>query len=472
MKTRNLFAAGLMGLAVFASNSTAIHAQGGLTVMRGATSSTIKVSLNNAIVMESDESFAELSVANPGVADVAALSDRTVYVLGKSPGRTTLTLLGADGRLLTNVQVEVIPDLAEFKDRLKEILPREKIEVRSANDGIVLSGTVSGTGMLAKAIELAERYAPGRVTSLLSVGGSQQVMLKVRFAEMNRTVAKNLTSSIGVRGNGAVTGTGQIAQGTNLQNIVAGNAITSNTDRQGAFSYGFTAGGLAINVLLEALETKGMARTLAEPNLVAISGAEAAFLAGGEFPIPVPDNDGIGIEYRPFGVRLVFTPTVLSDDVINLRLETEVSEPDAANSINANGVLVPAFSVRRAATVVEMRDGQSIAIAGLLRENFADNVSQVPWIGDVPIIGALFRSSNFRREQTELVVIVTPHLVTPVDGNSLVLPTDRIRLPSESELFLLGKTAGDKNRRTGNALTEAATAASQDFSGSYGYVLE
>lgn len=476
MKLTNLFAAGLIGLSGLSGTAEIASAQSTLKIMRGATAANIKVSLNRAIVMESDESFAELSVANPGVADVAALSDRTIYVLGKAPGRTTLTLLGADGRLLTNVEVHVSPDLAEFKERLREILPKERIDVRTANDGIVLSGVATGTQSLARAVELAERYAPGRVTNLLTVGGSHQVMLKVRFAEMNRSVVKNLTSSIGVAGaiggNGVIAGTGQVAQGDNLANLVAGEALLSTTSRQGAFSYGFTAGGLAINVMLEALETKGMARTLAEPNLVASSGAEASFLAGGEFPIPVRNDDGIGVDYRPFGILLNFVPTVLNDDVINLQIETEVSEPDTANVFQLEGYSIPAFIARRASTVVQMKDGQSIAIAGLLQDDFTDLASQVPWLGDVPVLGALFRSSNYERQQSELVIIVTPHLITPVDGNSLVLPTDRIRIPSESEFFLLGKTAGNKGDKAKRVGSDAASVTSQDFKGSYGYVLE
>lgn len=474
MKFRNLLKAGLFGLcAIGVTTALPAQAQNVLRVMRGATSSHIKVSVNRAIVMESDQPFAELSVANPGIADIATLSDRTIYVLGKAPGRTTLTLLGGDGRLLTNVEVQVSPDLAEFKERLREILPREKIEVRTANDGIVLSGRVSGKQKLLRALDLAERYAPERVTNLMTVGGSQQVLLKVRFAEMQRSVAKSLDASIGLRtigGNaGATIGTGVYNQGTNLANFANGDPIVSGNQAQGALGLGFSSGGVAIGLLLEALETKGMVRTLAEPNIVALSGSEAGFLAGGEYPIPVADGDGIKVEYKPFGIQLRFKPVVIDGDLINLSLETEVSQLDQANAVNFNGNIINAFSTRKTSTTVEMRDGQSMSIAGLLTDDFTDLNSQIPWLGDVPILGALFRSAEYKRNQSELVVIITPHLVTPVDGDSLALPTDRIHIPNEKELFLLGNVSGKRKKR---ARAAAGSVASQDFTGSYGYVME
>jgi pilus assembly protein CpaC len=458
MKLTNLFAAGLIGLTVGATFSSSVMAQSTLKVMRGATSDSIKVSVNRAIVMESDEPFAELSVANPGIADIATLSDRTIYVLGKAPGRTTLTLLGADGRLITNVDVQVSPDIAEFKERLSEILPGEKIDVRTANGGIVLSGRVSSIRATSRAMELARRYS-GAVSNMMIVGGSHQIMLKVRFAEMSRSVAKNLSSSIGVVG---MSGNVDVSAGAGQ--AVEGLAPPTSTT-QGSLGLAFSSGGLPISVLLEALETKGLVRTLAEPNLVALSGNEAHFLAGGEYPVPVPGNDGnTSIEFRPFGVEMTFKPTLIEDGLINLVIQTAVSSLDASNSITANGINVASFNKREAQTVVEIRDGQSMAIAGLLRDDFTDLVGQVPWLGDIPVLGALFRSSDYSRKQSELVVIVTPHVVSPVDGDALTLPTDRIRPPTEADLFLLGKTA--------NTTSESGSASSQDYKSSYGYVME
>ncbi len=474
MKLSTLIQAGLVGIALAVPAAQPVSAQNVLNVMRGAASNSISVAVNRAVVMESDRVFAEVSVANPGIADVAALSDRNLYVLGKVPGRTTLTLLGPDGGLITNVDIRVAPDIAEFKERLREILPREKVEVRTANDGIVLSGQVSSSQKLARALELAERYAPERVTNLLTVGGTQQVMLKVRFAEMQRNVAKNLSTSLGIGRSGSssygVAGNGGFGSG-NLGALADGNPLTpggpigaagANSNTYG--NLGFSLAGLEVNMLLEALEQKGMVRTLAEPNIVAISGQDAEFLAGGEYPIPVVEDGAVQIEYRPFGVELLFKPTVVGDDLINLELGATVSAIDPTVAVTTNGITVNGFSVRRAVTTVEMRDGESFAIAGLLQEDFNDLVGQVPWLGDVPILGSLFRSTEFERRQSELVIIVTPHLVVPTSGEALSLPTDRMRIPTERELFLYGKVEGRQGA--------AGQVAQQDLQGSLGYVVE
>jgi pilus assembly protein CpaC len=341
--------------------------------------------------------------------------------------------------------------------------------VRTANDGIVLSGTVSSTAKMDRALDLASRYAPDRVSNLMVVGGTQQVMLKVRFAEMQRSVAKSLDASMGFRtsgtdGGGSI-GSGVLADGSKLSTYLNGGSITSTNEAAGRMGLGFNVGALEFAVLLEALESKGMVRTLAEPNLTALSGQEAKFLAGGEYPIPVPDNDGITIEYKPFGVELNFTPVVVDGDIINLTINAAVSSIDSTTAIEANGLTVNAFRRRETSTTVEMRDGESFAIAGLLQDDFRDLKDQVPWLGDVPILGALFRSSEYQRSQSELVIIVTPHLVTPVRGEALALPTDRVRIPTEKELFLYGDVAGAPKGAAGEV-------ARQDFSSSYGYVME
>ncbi len=463
MSMRYIVGAGLFGLALATTALTPVYAET-LRVMQGSVSAPLNVPMNRAVVVESETPFAELSIANPGIADISTLSDRSIYVLGKTPGRTTLTLLAPDGTLISNVEVQVSIDVAEFKERLQQILPGESIEVRTANDGIVLSGMVSSLAKLDRAIDLAERYAPERVSNLMSVGGTQQVMLKVRFAEMQRSVSKNLSSSLAIDGGtkaGIIGETGTWLNGDNGIN----NPIAVRPNVNSAVALGFSAGSLEFAVLLEALESKGMVRTLAEPNLTALSGQTAKFLAGGEYPIPVSDGDGgITIEYKPFGVGLDFRPTVVDGDIINLVIEAQVSSIDPLTSIETDGISVSAFKTRKTSTTVEMRDGESFAIAGLLEDDFQDNNSQVPWIGDVPILGALFRSTSFERRQSELVIIVTPHLVTPTRGEALALPTDRVKIPSERELFLFGKTTGGTGA--------AGEVARQDFGGSYGYVME
>lgn len=435
-----------------------------LRVLEGATSTSLRVPMNRAVVVESDAIFAELSVANPAIADIATLSERTIYVLGRTPGRTTMTLLGVDGSLIANVEVQVVPDVAELRERLQDILPGEEVEVRTANDGIVLSGIVSSGQTVERAMELGERYAPGRVSNLMSVGGSQQVLLQVRFAEMSRSVRQNLSASIGVTGGDISLGTGALAStgGSSTPSL----APSSVQGRAGALSVAFGAGSAQIGILLEALETNGMVRTLAEPNVAALSGQAADFFAGGEFPIPVTgDNGNVGIDFKPFGIELNFTPTVVADEVINLVLSTTVSAIGETSSIAGNQI--PSLSTRAASTTIEMRDGESFAIAGLLQDDFRDSIGQVPWLGDIPILGALFRSTNYQRDQTELVIIVTAHLVSPTRGEALALPTDRVAIPTERELFLGGRVSGAPR-----AGTAAADVAQQDFSGSYGYVME
>jgi pilus assembly protein CpaC len=469
----NVFKAALFGLAFALSPLSGATQAETLRVVQSGGQSTLEVPMNRAVVVESDVPFAELSIANPGIADISSLSDRTIYVLGKSPGLTTLTLLDGTGRLITNVNVRVAADVTEFKERLRQILPGERIEVRTANDGIVLSGIVSSTQRMQRALDLAERYAPERVSNLMSVGGVQQVMLKVRFAEMQRSVSKSLSSSLGVKGDilggdaGTNGGTNTLNNQPALSNALSGNIPVSN-DNAGAVLFGFNAGSLQVGLLIEALEQKGVVRTLAEPNLTALSGQEAKFLAGGEYPIPVAQREGqISVEFKPFGIELNFIPRVVDQDVINLELMAAVSAIDPTNGVNFNGFEVDAFTRRETSTTVEMRDGESFAIAGLIQDDFLDNVGQLPWIGDVPVLGTLFRSTSYKRQQTELVIIITAHLVTPTRGEAFALPTDRVQPPSEKDLFLFGKTANV--RRNSGAVGEVAK---QDFSGSYGYVLD
>ena len=469
MKIHGFFKAALLGLAV-AVGPFAISVQAeNIKVVRKGAARDLNVAMNRAVVVESDTPFAELSIANPAIADFSTLSDRTIYVLGKTPGRTTLTLLDATGRLITNVDVHVTPDVSEFKERLRQIIPNEKIEVRSANDGIVLSGSVSSMARMTRALELAERYAPERVSNLMVVSGQQQVMLKVRFAEMQRSISKSLSSSLAISslGNDVSLGT---ETGTFLDpgNSIVSPEIAVPTGTEGFLSVGLDIGSTQLAVVLEALENKGVVRTLAEPNLTALSGQEAKFLAGGEFPIPVDQgDDGITIEFKAFGVELNFVPRVVDDGIINLEMAAAVSSIDTTNSITIEGLQLPAFRRRDASTTVSMRDGQSFAIAGLLQDDFRDNNAQVPWLGDVPVLGALFRSADYQRSQTELVIIVTSHLVSPTRGEAFALPTDRVKLPTEKDLFLNGRVA--KDVRKGGAAGEVAK---QDFSGSYGYVME
>lgn len=455
------------------SGAPALAQDSVLRMARGAASQDIAVEMNRAVVLEAIQPFAEVSVANPGIADVAALSNTSIYILGKRPGRTSLTLLGENGRLIANVTVQVGPDLTELKDRYADILPGERIEIRSANDGLVLSGTVSSAPRLARALELANRYAPGRVSNMMSVGGSQQVMLKVRFAEVQRSVGKQLSFSWGLGGasSGNLFGLGETGGYLSGSNAPGGSSYTTTGGNVGAseaaLQVGWAAGGFIAELTIEALEAKGLARTLAEPTLVALSGDAASFLAGGEYPVPIIDGDGATtVDFRPYGISLGFTPTVLDDGLVNLQVAAESSSIDNTVTVSGtSGITYNGMTVRRTKTTVELADGQSFAIAGLLQDTFVDNASQIPWVGDVPVLGALFRSTDFRSSQTELVVIVTVHLVAPTTEDALSLPNDRFTIPSEQELFLLGRMSGGDG-------PAASDVAAQNFQGAYGYVME
>ena len=292
--------------------------------------------------------------------------------------------------------------------------------------------------------------------NLMVVGGVQQVMLQVRFAEVSRSVSKGFSSRFGLSN----LGSGDAVE-------VDGTGLATFPESSGFLDTFWTGGSIAFELLLDAFEQKGLARTLSEPNLVALSGQQAKFLAGGEIPIPVVDPDGaITISYKPFGVELQFTPRVVDGSLINLEINTAVSAVDENLATTNEGFTIRGFSRRETSTTVEMRDGESFAIAGLLQDDFGDSIDQVPWLGDLPILGALFRSTQYQRSQSELVIIVTPHLVSPVRGDALLLPTDRISIPSESTLFLSGRLAGTVNSGA------ASEVAKQDFLGSYGYVME
>lgn len=448
-----------------------------LRVARGFTSNEITVLQNRAVVIDSAQPFVEVSVAQPEIADVSPLSDRSVYIFGRNRGATTLTLLGENGRLITNVTIRVEPDLAQLKQRLNTLLPKEPIEVRSAGTGIVLSGVVSGKAKIDRAMSLARAYSGNRVTNMMSVGGTQQVNLKVRIAEIDRGAAKDIAVSTGlIRNQGRAQPFTQT--GANItNNLGEGNFVDPTSDEPqflntlgstfGQFGLVFTiAESFLFDLQIDALETKGFSRNLAEPNLVALSGEEANLLVGGEVPVPVfePDSNLITISFRPIGVNLNFIPTVLDDDLINIEVSAEVSAVDPNTTTNVAGITVFGFDVNRATTTVELEDGQSFAIAGLYQDTFSDAINQVPFLGDIPVIGSLFRSTNFQKGDTELVIIVTANLVIPVDDiNELSLPTDRVQIPNEASLFLLGRTeaAGSVSRVSG-----------QDFDGDYGYVVE
>lgn len=434
-----------------------------LRIARGLASNNITVIENRAVVVESAQPFVEVSVAQPAVADVSPLSDRAIYVFGRARGTTTLTLLGEGGQLITNVTVQVIPDIGQLKSRISSIMPKERVEVRAAGGRIVLSGTISSKEKLDDIIVLADAYAGGDIVNMMTVGGTQQVMLKVRVAEMSREASKALGIDLNAFGFSddfsiGFNGAGDSLVGDTL-NLAGGQNVQVGDSGLGLIAQ---FGDFGISLVINALESKNFARTLAEPTLVALSGQSASFLVGGEVGIPVASDDNvITVTFKRVGVILDFTPTVLSEDIINLQVAAEVSDI-AGSSTEAGLVNIPNFNTNRSTTTVELKDGQSFAIAGLVRRSFSDDITQTPWIGDVPVLGALFRSSSYVNRESELVIIISAHLVTPVNGDLLSIPHDRVKVPNERDLFLLGRT-------TAEATGEVQ---GQSFDGDFGYVVE
>ncbi|MEP4052520.1 MAG: type II and III secretion system protein family protein [Litorimonas sp.] len=408
------------------------------TSERSATS----VTKDDTLVMRTDTSFAQVRVANAEIADVVVLSDRSFQVLGKAGGKTNVMLYDRNNQLVDIVDVTVGFDVASLKKTLFETFPKEAVEVRPLAGGIYLSGDVSSISVAERAVSIAEAYAPSRVTSGLAVRDSHQVMLEVRFVEASRDSIKQLGINLLSQNGGVLSAAGDLLPLEPGDFAIGGTTGFVNSTASAILGGGI--GNASLDIRIDALEEQGIIRTLAEPNLVSMSGETASFLAGGEFPIPVSSGLGeVTIEYRKFGVGLAFTPTVLDNGVINLKVAPEVSQLDVQNTVEIAGVRVPGLRVRRANTTVELRNAQSFAIAGLLQNETSNTRENVPWLGKLPIIGSLFSSTRYQSAETELVIIVTPHLARPVsDRSQLSTPLDNVLLPSDAGAFLSGKIEG------------------------------
>ena len=418
----------------------------------------LELTAGKSKVLDLPVAIKRASLANPEVADTVVLSPTQIYLTGKTTGITNLTLWNESGKMMGMYDVVVMPDLSRLKENLHKVMPDEKgILVTASHDHITLSGTASNANNLSRALSIAEAYAPKKVINSMQVGGVQQVMLEVRVAEMNRelvrrlginatamtpqgfgmTALNQLTTMLG--GNsfaGITSGTfpgGLIAPLTNTLNLSQQASQAVN----GAFQ--FQTGNITWSGFVDALQQENLVKVLAKPTLVALNGQEAAFLAGGEFPIPVPQAFGlITIQFKKFGVGLVFTPNVMDKKHISLNVAPEVSELDFQNALRTQGFIVPAITTRRATTTIELADGQSFAIGGLMRDNVREIINKYPGLGDIPILGALFRSTSFQKNETELLIIVTAHLVKPLDMNAQTLPTDYYEEPNDFEFYLMG----------------------------------
>ena len=407
----------------------------------------LELVVGKSVTMKSSQSVKRVSIGDPEIADFILISPREVYLTGKSPGTTNLTLW-QNKKVVSIYDLEVSYDVSALKQKLNLILPNEKdLTVFASGNSITLSGRISSTANLSQALSLAEAYAPKEnVRNLVEVAGIHQVMLEVRVAEIQKTLLKQL--GVNFTYNNGDEFAGNLIN--NLATLVDPNDANLNWGPYGLFVspavnalFRFNKGNSTWTGFVDALHDDGLLKVLAEPTLIALSGETASFLAGGEFPIPVPQGLGtVAIEYKPYGVALGFTPIVIGEDKINITVAPEVSELDFSTAVRIEGFLVPGLTSRRAETTVDLADGQSFAIAGLLSERVRDSYSRYPKLGDIPVLGALFQSRNFQKQESELVIIVTPHLVKPVDMENQTLPTDFYIEPNDWDIYLGGHMEG------------------------------
>jgi len=416
----------VIAFAAFAGAPASVSAQNA-TVLRGGGGLTVEVKKGRLLRLRRE--IATIFVADPAIADIQVKSPTLIYVFGKKTGEvfgkktgeTTLFAVDKDDRVVLNLTVHVRHNLSTLGRTLRGLIPGNSVRVTTVGGSIVLSGTVATAREAEEVRNLAVQFAgkPENVINQLRISGPTQINLRVRIVEISRNVVRQL----GINWDAAFSIGSNIVLGiatggaTTVGNVFPPNfpiQTRLNGVNNGYFAYQGQRHN--VNGLLDLLQTQGLVKTLAEPNLTAISGETANFLAGGEFPVPVPQDGGvITISYKKFGVGLSFTPTILSPNRINLKVAPEVSQLSNAGAIQIQGINVPSLTTRKASTTVELASGQSFAIAGLLQNNYTKDLSKVPGIGDIPILGKLFTSENFRRDETELVIIVTPYVVRPFD---------------------------------------------------------
>lgn len=472
----------------------------------------VKVVVNKSRTFKVDTAFSTIVAGSPDIVDVKSLSDHLIYVQGKQTGTTNVILFDSSMKQIGILDVEVVIDTGNLQQNIRSSTGMQGVRVSASEGQVVLSGTAVDAVAAERAMAIATSTVAkgGTVVNAMSVAAPQQVMLEVRFLEVNRQAGRNLGVNLyAANANGTNvgnTGLGGATSATGRQPIGGINTVPNPLANTGGTPVGAsptgslpilgtagtllgTAGGIApvpfgslltsivrtsgggsVDLLISALETKGLVRRLAEPNLTTLSGDAARFLAGGEFPVPIPNTTTTGfptvtIDYKKFGVELAFVPTVLSRGVINLRVEPSVSELDFSNAVTIQGTTVPALTRRDARTTVELRDGQSFAIAGLLQTRNRQDVSQLPWIGSVPVIGSLFGSKSYQQEETDLVIIVTPRLVAPAaPGQQLASPLDS-RLPANDvDFFLNGQM--EVRKRYNDYVNSGG-----DVKGPYGHII-
>ncbi|MBY6237960.1 type II and III secretion system protein family protein [Vibrio harveyi] len=429
----------------------------------------------------------KVTLGDPEVLDIIVLRSNELFLVGKKLGTTNVSVWDSRGRLIEQFNVEVTHDLNTLKSKLYQFLPDESIEVHSAQEKVVLRGLVSNQQNMDIAVKIAETFAAGdaadekededdtrddsMVINLLSIGGAQQVTLEVTVAEVQRTLVRRFDSNFHFFQKSGDFTWGATTAGGGIDNI--GPILNVPTVEDFGFLGSFIDSNTLFTFALDVARQNGVAKVLAEPSLTALSGTQAEFVAGGEFPIPVPNEDGITIDYKEYGVQLDFVPYILSDKRINLKMNVNVSEISNSgvltfnpNEVNAT-FFIPPITKRSAGTTIELADGQTIGIAGLLSENARNVADGIPGASDLPVLGRLFKSEEFTSGETELVILVTPRLAIPIDRRRITLPTDGFVSPNDVEFYLLGKGAElDFGRYQLNEIREEETSNSFDQYGS------
>ncbi|MEP1932010.1 MAG: type II and III secretion system protein family protein [Roseibium sp.] len=401
-----------------------------------ATGRILNVGIGRSVVINLAEDAADVLVSNPEIADAVLRTPRRIFVLGNTAGQSRLVLFGRSGRELASLDIRVEKDTSDLSRIIRKLIPGTDISAESVNGNVILSGTAKSTIEAQQAADIAAKFqgadSATQVVNLISVSGKDQVHLKVTVAEVERSIIKQL----GVRFQGSF-GTGNFAPYlSSLPSFVVNPSVIN----QAAGGVAFNAGASSFNAQVDALQREGVIRTLAEPTLTAISGENASFLAGGEFPIPISDRDGeISVEFKKFGVGLDFTPVVLSGGRISLRVKTEVSELSNEGAVTAGGITISALKVRRAESTMEMPSGGTLVMAGLLKETYSQAIDGIPGLMQIPILGSLFKSRDFLRDQTELAVFVTPYIVRPIAAQKMVRPDKNFIPASDAETVFLNR---------------------------------
>lgn len=455
----------------------------GGSAMAAAQGGVIDVEINKGKAIHLSAAASSVAIADPAIADVQVISPRLLMVAGRGVGETSILAVDAKDNVILQSTVNVSHNLSRLTRALKQMNPDASIHATSADNAIVLNGKVDSPVLSEKLQRLASGFLSNdkqQVINMVDTSQGDQVMLKVRVVELKRSELKrfgiNWESIINTGSFVFGLGQGRDFIGNTLDAAGNANGFDRSSSGDNSLLGGFRDGQTNLNMMIDALEADGLVSVLAEPNLTARSGQQASFLAGGEIPIPVQgENNAITIQYRQFGVSLQFTPIVLSKDKISLTVLPEVSALSEENRVTTtSGVSVPSITTRRASTTVDLGSGQTFAVAGLLRSDQSNNINKFPFLGDVPILGTLFRSSAFRSEQSELVILITPYIVKPVDDPKLLAtPLDGLVPASDFERVLLGRLTGETAMQEDSAQVEPTSPAAvfSGMGGNAGFLL-